>query len=130
MSIRSFAITGLLIYHGLLATLFLMWGRVLPTTHWTGSFVAFGLPTIQFTWSYTVGFIVGPSRRLRHLYGVTLLSSLFPLYFLGVMCWITYHFLGLYIAALLLMVCLVGLGMETYAGILFGNEAHSRSRNR
>ena len=130
MNARRRWITWLLLYHLLLGTLLLLWGSVLPTTHWTGSLLAFGLPTVQFTWSFTVGLILGPSQKHRRWYWTTLLLSFIPLSFVYVLCWLAYQFLGLSIALLCFSVCLTVLLVETYAGIFYGILAYRRCQDR
>lgn len=120
----------LLCYHLILVAVFLLFGRLLPTTHWTGCLLAFGLPTVQFTWSFTVAFILGPGRKYRRWYWSALLLAFIPLSFVRIACMLAYHFVGVPAALICLAVCLAVLILETYAGILYGVMAHSQCRSR
>lgn len=120
----------LLLYHLLLVSLFYLHGRVLPSTHWTGSLLAFGLPTVQFSWCFTVGLLLGSRRKYRRWYWTMLLLSFIPLYFVRGICWLVYAFVGLSAALTCLAVCLAVLFLETYAGLLYGIQAHHRFQQR
>ena len=130
MNARHRWIICLLLYHLIQVTFFLQWDRGVPTTHWLGSLLAFALPTVQYTWSYTVGLILGPSRRYRRWFWTTLLLIFIPLSFARILCWLAYHFLGLPVAMVCGVVLLVVLLAETYSGILYGVQAHCRHQER
>jgi hypothetical protein len=121
-------IVCLVLYHLVLGTLFLLWGKAVPTTHWSGCLLAFGLPTVQFTWGVTVGLILGPQRNRRRWYWMSLVFIPAPLSFVYIVTMLAYHFISLYLA----LVCLVvGLGIiisETVAGVIVGIDAHTRFR--
>ena len=121
-------VIGLLIYHAILTTVILLFGSVLPTTHWTGSLVVFGIPTVQFTWSMTIGMILGASRRNRPWYWSALLLSFIPLWFVRIACFLAFHFVGTSAAIFVGMVCGGVLIVETVAGVCCGIEANSNCR--
>jgi hypothetical protein len=110
----------------MLGFVFLAWGRTLPTTHWTGSLFVFGMLTVQFTWGATLGVILGPSRRLRRWYWASLVFAVVPLEFTRMVTWLSFHFVGLQIAILCALVCLSVIVIETVAGVMVGNNIHSR----
>ena len=79
---------------------------------------------VQFTWGYTVGLLVGPSRRRRPLLWWSLLTLFMPLYVIGPLCFfIAIHnlFLACGYFALFIMI----LACETYCGVLQGAKAHA-----
>jgi hypothetical protein len=120
-------IAFLVLYHLVLVMIFMLPSKGVPTNHWSDILAAFGLPTVQFTWSATVGLILGPSRRVRRWYWMSLLFSPVPLWFVSIITWLAYHFVGIDLACL----CLIGgLGivlLETVAGLFVGIGAHTRS---
>lgn len=107
-------------WHLQVALIFFLWdeGRRMPV--WTGSVLAFSLPTVQFTWSLTMGLLIGPSRKRRSWFWTTLLLSFIPLSFVRILCFLAYHFVGLYAALCCLTFCLAILFIETFMGIYFG----------
>jgi hypothetical protein len=119
-------IGGLLLYHLVLTSVFLLFGSVLPTTHWSGCLLAFGVPTVQFTWGFTVGLIVGSNRNRRAWYWTSLLLCFIPLWMVRIFCFLAYHFVGLSAAIVCGTVCLAVIVLETYAGILNGIIKHNR----
>src|ERR1041384_8840496 len=88
-------IKGLLFYHAVLILAFFVVFNRPSAPNWMGSLVAFGLPTVQFTWSFTVGLVLGPRRQNRPWYWTALLLSFIPLSFVRILWFLAYHFLGL-----------------------------------
>ena len=91
---------------------------------WTVILAYWSILGIQFTWGFTVGLIVGPSRSKRINLWWSLLLSFLPLYFLY---WIAF-FIGMNIGVVwgvvffLTFVALIG--CETFGGVLLGAKAH------
>ena len=128
MTARNRWIACLVLYHLILGSVALMWGRSLPTTHLSGCLLAFGLPTVQFTWGLTLGLIIGPSRKLRKWYWGSLLFLPIPLGFTRVATWLAFHFVGFSIAAIVLVACVSVIIIETVAGVMVGVDVHSKLR--
>lgn len=77
---------------------------------------------IQFTWGFTVGLLVGPSRKRRPLLWWSLLPIFMPVYFIrGLMF---PHLFALALLAVFIMI----LACETYGGVLMGAKLHSESK--
>ena len=83
---------------------------------------------IQFTWGYTVGLLVGPSRRRRGMLWWSLLTIFMPLYVFSLIFHLIAHFLGLPTALVYLAVFIMILGCETFCGVLLGVKAHGGDR--
>src|SRR5437016_3234036 len=97
---------GLLTWHLLIVWVYCLWDPRKNLPYWMGMLLVFSLPTVQFTWSFTVGLVLGPYRRLRRLYWSVFFLSFIPLSFVRVVCWLAYHFFGIQTALLCLVVCL------------------------
>lgn len=128
MIARNRCIACLILYHLVLGILFLLWGKAVPTTHWSGSLLAFGLPTVQFTWGFTLGMILGPHRKHRRWYWMALLFLPIPLDFVYIVTMLAYHFVGWEIALVCLAIGLTVVLVETVAGIVVGIDARLRFR--
>ena len=115
----------LLILHLLLCCLWLyLFETEQEPPDWTLLLALWSILGIQFTWGFTVGLIVGPSRAKRANLWWSLLLSFLPLYFF-------YHLSvaigdslnpfwgGMYFLTLLMIVL-----SETFAGVLLGAKAH------
>lgn len=82
---------------------------------------------IQFTWGFTVGLAVGPSRKKRQQLWWSLLTVFFPLWWIGGLCKILFYTIGP--LALVYMAFFVAiLACETYGGVLLGAKIHSESK--
>lgn len=128
MSARHRWIACMVLYHLVLGIVFLMWGRAVPTTHWSGSLFVFGMLTVQFTWGVTLGLILGPSRKLRKWYWASLLFLPVPIGFTRILTWLAFHFVGLSIAAIVLVACVTVIIIETVAGVMVGVDLSSKFR--
>lgn len=80
---------------------------------------------IQFTWSFTVGLIIGPSRKRRPLLWWSLLTISMPIFFVSRIFVIMCLFMGLPIALLYLGAMVAILACETYGGVLLGVGVHA-----
>ena len=81
---------------------------------------------VQFTWGYTVGLLVGPSRSRRSLLWWSLLTSFMPLYLVGPLC----YFIALhspFLACGYFAVFVTILAGETYCGVMLGAKTHGES---
>ncbi len=87
---------------------------------WAGAVAVFCSLMIQFTWSMTVALMLGPNRRYRRRYGLTLLLIYIPMWLVRLMVLIVAHFFGLWQGLLVLFVCLLVLAAETIGGIFVG----------
>ncbi|HLJ55517.1 MAG TPA: hypothetical protein VKT77_10810 [Chthonomonadaceae bacterium] len=82
---------------------------------------------VQFTWGYTVGLLVGPSRKRRPLLWWSLLTIFMPLYLIAPLCtFIAFHnaivALGYFLVFVMILAC------ETYCGVMQGAKAHGLDR--
>jgi hypothetical protein len=82
---------------------------------------------IQFTWGFTVGLIVGPSRKRRPLLWWSLLTLSMPLYFFSYLFLFLTLFLGLPIALVYLAIFVMILACETFGGVLLGAGMHTNN---
>jgi hypothetical protein len=82
---------------------------------------------IQFTWGFTVGYIVGPGRKRRPLLWGSLLTIFMPLYFVAFLVRGLIAFLGLPLALVYLFFLVALLACETYGGVLLGARAYEAS---
>lgn len=91
---------------------------------WIGHIVTWSILAIQFTWGFTIGLNVGPSRKKRHLLWWSLLTIFLPLWFLG---WLTFFiaFESLFLAMIYLMIFTLILACETFCGVLLGVQTYS-----
>ena len=81
---------------------------------------------VQFTWGYTVGILVGPSRKRRPLLWWSLLTLFMPLYVIGPICTII-AFHNLFVAFGYFAVFIMILACETYCGVMLGAKKHSEN---
>ena len=79
---------------------------------------------IQFTWGFTVGLMVGPSRRRRWMLWSSLLTLFMPLYFVSFLFRILVYAVGLPLALLYLAIFVMILASETFCGVLLGAKLH------
>ncbi len=80
---------------------------------------------IQFTWGFTVGLCVGPSRAKRPSLWWSLLTVFMPLYLIGpLLCFVTL-WQGPLIGLIYLFCFTVLLGSETFCGVLLGAKHHA-----
>ena len=93
---------------------------------WMLHVVLWSILGIQFTWGYTVGLLVGPSRKRRPLLWWSLLTIFMPLFFVGHLCsFIAFH--NLLVACGYFAVFVMILACETYCGVLLGAKGHAES---
>lgn len=102
--------------------LFLFESRQEPP-EWTQILAFWSVFGIQFTWGFTVGLIVGPSRANRLNLWWSLLLSFLPLYFTY---WMTVFITdgSLFWAVVFGLTALVLIASETFCGVLLGAKAH------
>lgn len=92
---------------------------------WTVHVFLWSILGIQFTWGFTVGLRVGPSRSSRQSLWWSLLTIFMPLYFFGPILCLMAHFQGLFIALMYLLCFTAILGSETFCGVLLGAKYHA-----
>ena len=118
----------LVLYHLVLAaTLLLHWGKPGQMPDWAGMMFAFALPTVQFTWSATIGLILGPGRRVRRWYWLSLLSCPLPLWLVYIATILAHYFVNMSLAVTCVIVGLGVVLLETAAGLFAGIGAHTKS---
>jgi hypothetical protein len=71
--------------------------------------------------------ILGPARRVRRWYWMSLLFSPVPLWFVYIATMLAYHFVGMSLALTFLIGGLGIVLLETVAGLFVGIGAHTRS---
>lgn len=81
---------------------------------------------IQFTWGYTVGLLVGPSRSKRGLLWWSLLLIFMPLYPLSYLFRIFLHVFPFPVALTYIALIVSLLGCQTFGGVLLGVRGHGR----
>lgn len=81
---------------------------------------------VQFTWGFTVGLIVGPSRRRRRWLWWSLLTLFMPLWPLSFLLRALVATSGLLVALGYAAIAVIILASETYAGVLLGAKVHSQ----
>lgn len=84
---------------------------------------------IQFTWGFTVGLIVGPSRRRRQWLWASLLTIFMPLYFVGALLRAIFAMMGPLYALVYLTAFTAILGCETFGGVMLGARIHGQCRD-
>jgi|GEM_PF-2564488 len=92
---------------------------------WVGHLFIGGIVGIQFTWGYTIGLLVGPSRRKRHKLWWSLITLVVPMYVVGFILRILFEMLGVWQTAFYLVLFAAVLACETYGGVLLGAKAHA-----
>lgn len=93
---------------------------------WVIHTVVLSILGIQFTWGFTVGLLVGPSRKRRNLLWWSLLTSILPLWFFSLIVFF-FSFYNLLLALVYLAIFVMMLACETYCGVLLGVQAYSES---
>jgi len=83
---------------------------------------------VQFTWGYTVGLLVGPSRSRRGKLWWSLLFIFMPLYPLSFLFRIFLHVFPLPVALTYIALIVSLLGCQTFGGVLLGVRAHGREQ--
>ena len=96
---------------------------------WMGHVIVFSILGIQFTWGFTVGLIVGPSRKRRSLLWASLFLIFMPLWVIGHLLRLFLIFLGPLMALFYLALFTIILASETYCGVLLGAKIHSESED-
>jgi hypothetical protein len=96
--------------------------RELP--FWTIHVVIWSILAIQFTWGFTVGLVVGPSRSARKNLWWSLLTVFMPLSLIGPLLGLIMMAQGPLIAMVYLFCFTALLGSETFCGVLLGAKYH------
>ena len=91
---------------------------------WTFLLAMWSILGIQFTWGFTVGLIVGPSRASRMNLWWSLLLSFLPMYFFYHLSRFIGDELGAFWGGMFFLTFLVIVASETFAGVLLGAKAH------
>ncbi len=99
--------------------------RMQQVPFWTIHVLIWSILGIQFTWGFTVGMCVGPSRNRRSNLWWSLLTVFMPLYLVGPMLYFLVLMQGPIIALIYLFFFTVLLGSETFCGILLGAKYHA-----
>jgi hypothetical protein len=95
---------------------------------WIAHIFILSILAIQFTWGFTVGLNVGPSRKKRDNLWWSLLTIFLPIWFYNFVVKIM-ALLGAPLWALVYgAVFIVILGCETYCGVLLGVKAHAEAK--
>lgn len=92
---------------------------------WTIHVFLWSILAIQFTWGFTVGLCVGPSRSKRQSLWWSLLTLFMPLYLVGPIVFIVALYQGPIIALVYLLCFTALLGSETFCGVLLGAKYHA-----
>lgn len=92
---------------------------------WMGHVIVFSILAIQFTWGFTVGLIVGPSRKRRPLLWASLFLIFMPLFVFSQIVRLVGIVAGPLWALFYLAIFIVLLASETYCGVLLGAKIHS-----
>lgn len=92
---------------------------------WMGHIILLSILLIQFTWGFTVGLIVGPSRKRRGLLWWSLLLLCIPLSVYRILIYFLLMSLSLPLALLYIGAIVAMLACETYGGVLLGVKVHS-----
>jgi hypothetical protein len=125
MQTRQRLITFLVIYHGLVAFLcYRHWLHIGSTAG--GALLAFALPTVQITWCFLLGLVIGTSRRLRPFYVLSLLATPLPGFFVYIATMLAFHFVSYQIAATVAVLGVAIIGFELAAGIAMGIDVVKR----
>jgi hypothetical protein len=92
---------------------------------WMLHIVIWSILGIQFTWGFTVGLRVGPSRKRRDLLWWSLLTIFMPIWFFSHVAVALIFLQGLLIGLIYLAFFVVILACETFGGVLLGARIHS-----
>lgn len=98
------------------------------TPEWMAHVWIWAVLTVQFTWGLTVGLIVGPGRKRRHLLWWSLLLVFIPLWPMMAVVSLAAMFSGPLIALLYMLAFFILLGSETFAGVLLGAKLHGQDK--
>ena len=116
---------SLLWLHLFVCVVWLCLFRMQELPFWTVHVFIWSILAIQFTWGFTVGLHVGPSRASRPNLWWSLLTVFMPLYLIGpLLCFITLV-QGPLIAMVYLFCFTALLGSETFCGVLLGAKYHA-----
>ena len=96
---------------------------------WMIHVLVWSVLVVQFTWGLTVGMMVGPGRARRAWLWLSLLTLTLPVYFVGGLVRIIFHFMGPLYALAYLGVLSAILACETFAGVMLGVKIHARGRD-
>ncbi len=94
---------------------------------WTVHIAVWSILAIQFTWGFTIGLLVGPSRARREMLKWSLLTAFLPLWFVF---WLSFGlslYIGPFIGMLYFLTFVMILTCETVCGILLGARAYAMS---
>lgn len=92
---------------------------------WTLHVFIWSILAVQFTWGFTVGLSVGPSRSRRSSLWWSLLTVFMPLYLVGPVLFYVTLYQGPLIALVYLLCFTAVLGSETFCGVLLGAKYHA-----
>jgi hypothetical protein len=92
---------------------------------WMGHLMVWSILGIQFSWGFTVGLLVGPSRARRDRLWWSLLTVFLPLWPIGWILFAVAMTSGPLIALAYTLVFTMILACETFCGVLLGVKAHS-----
>ncbi len=115
---------SLLWLHLFVCVVWLCLMRVQETPFWAIHVFLWSILAIQFTWGFTVGLCVGPSRASRTSLWWSLLTIFMPLYVVGPILSVVTLFQGPLIAFVYLLCFTALLGSETFCGVLLGAKYH------
>lgn len=96
---------------------------------WVGHLILGSIIGVQFTWSFAVGLLVGPSRRKRGKLWWSLLLIFMPLTIIGRILRNIWDNQGMGPAAFYLTLFTIMLASETYSGVVLGAKAHAEERD-
>ena len=117
---------SLLWLHLFVCVVWLCLFRVQQLPFWTIHVFLWSILGVQFTWGFTVGLRVGPSRTRRQSLWWSLLTIFMPLYLVGPMLCIIALWQGPLIALVYLFFFTALLGSETFCGVLLGAKHHAK----
>jgi hypothetical protein len=80
---------------------------------------------VQFTWGFSVGFLVGPTRQRRDMLWWSLLTIPYPFWWASQFVKAMYYDSGIIVAALYMALFAAILASETYGGVLLGAKLNS-----
>ena len=118
-------IRPLLCFHLFVLVAILALFRTSGRAEWTIHAWVLAVLAVQFTWSFTVGLIVGPSRARRRQLRWSAASLFIPLWPMKLAVWMLLWSAGPLVAALYAAAFAIVLGSETIAGLLLGVKMHS-----
>ncbi len=116
----------LLWFHLIICVTWLYVFRVTDPHFWPLMLFLWSIVVIQFTWGFTVGLAIGPSRKNRSKLWWSLLTSFMPLSFMAMPLMPIFAF-NLFVGLLYLSAIVIILASETYAGVLLGAKMHSEA---